>query len=184
MTNSTRTLLLAAALLGLVTSALAQTATLNGKVVKFCKNNLGKEVGSGECYDLAAAALQYADAKPQNGSEDSPNAGDYVWGKLVYALETTDGSQKETKVPKMSVQPGDVIQFRDAKFEGKNLRGFETYFTIFPHHTAVVSEVGKADEVLTALEQNVNDKRVVTANAYRLSDLKTGWVRVYRPVPK
>lgn len=184
MANSTRTLILATALLGLVSSAVAQPTTMNDKVVKFCKDKLGKKVGDGECYDLAAAALKYAGAKPQTEFKDSPNTGDYVWGKLVYALEIKDGSQKETKFPKISIQPGDVIQFGDAKFEGKNLRGFQNYSTIFPHHSAVVLDMKKGGNVLTALEQNVNGKRIVTENAYRLTDLRTGWVRVYRPVAK
>ena len=179
-----RTLILTTALLGLVSSAVAQPTTINDKVVKFCKDHLGQKVGDGECSSLADAALRQAGAKLRTEFKDFPRQEDYVWGKLVYAVEIQNGSQKETNVPKMSIQPGDVIQFGDAKFAGKNLRGFENYLTIFPHHSAVVSDVKKADKVLTALEQNVYDKRIVMENQYRLTDLKTGWVRIYRPVPK
>ena len=184
MANSTRTALLTTALFGLVSPAVAEPATMNDRVVAFCKDNLGQKVGDGECSDLADAALNQAGAKPRTSFKESPKKGDYVWGKLVVELEMKDGSQKETKVPKMRIQPGDVIQFGDARFEGKNLRGFENYFTTFPHHTAVVLDVKKGENALTALEQNVNEKKFVVENQYRLTDLKTGWVRVYRPVSK
>jgi hypothetical protein len=184
MADSTLALILTAALLGLASSAVAQPATMSEQVVKFCKDNLRNKVGDGECYDLAEAALKQAGAKLQTEFKDSPKAGDYVWGKLAYTIEIVGGSQKVTKDPTINLQPGDVLQFGDARFEGKNLRGFEKYTTMFPHHTAVVLDVNKADGILTALEQNVNGKRIVMENTYRLTDLKSGWVRVYRPVPK
>jgi hypothetical protein len=78
----------------------------------------------------------------------------------------------------MSVKPGDVIQLRDARFEGKN------YFMTYPHHSAIVLYVKEGGKVLTVFEQNVNGKKIVTEKTYRLNDLKTGWVRVYRPAQK
>lgn len=182
MTNPTRMLLLITALLGMVASSAAQPQTTSDKVVKFCKDHLGKKVGEGECVNLAEAALKYAGAKPRTAFKESPNNGDFVWGELVYTLEIKDNSQKETKVAKMSIQPGDVIQFRDARFKGRNLRGFPIYETACPHHTSIVLAVKKEKNVLTVLEQNVNGKRMVVESAYRLTDLKTGWLRIYRPV--
>jgi hypothetical protein len=179
--NSTRTLLVITALAGVVAQVPAQE-TPNDKVVKFCKDRLGEKVGAGECSDLADEALKQAGARPRTKFKDFPNEGDYVWGTLVYTLETKGNSRKETKVAKIGIQPGDVIQLRDATFKGKNLRGFEIYEANCPHHTAVVVAVDKESKVLTALEQNYNGKSMVLENPYRLTDLKTGWVRVYRPV--
>ena len=185
MTNIARTLILIAALLGLASAASAEPPTLNEKVVKFCKDKMGEKVGGGECAHLAEAALQYAGAKPRPAFKDYPKEGDYVWGKLAYTLEIKDDSQKETTVPKTSVEPGDIIQFRNARFEGKNLRGGGgTYFITCGHHTSIVVNVKKEDNILTVLEQNVGGKKIVVESTYRLSDLKTGWLRIYRPVPK
>jgi hypothetical protein len=183
MDSSTRTLVVIASLLAVIATTGAQPS-ISDKVVKFGKDHLDKKVGAGECTDLADAALKQAGAKPRSAFKDSPNEGDYVWGDLVYALEIKDGAPKETKVPKMSIQPGDVIQLRDTTFKGKNLRGFENYDVNYPHHTAVVLAVKKEEGVITVLEQNNNGKKVVMENPYRLTDLRSGWLRIYRPVPK
>jgi hypothetical protein len=159
-----------------------QSPTTNDKIVKFCKDHLGKKVRQGECTNLADAALKHAGAKPRTTFKDSPNREDYVWGKLVYALEIKENSQKETRVPKMSIQPGDVIQFRDARFKGRSLNGLQNYETAFPHHTSIVLAVKMENNLITVLEQNVNGKRKVMESTYRLTDLKTGWLRIYRPV--
>jgi hypothetical protein len=182
MLISTRTFLVLATLLGAVSSTVAQSTTVNDKIVKFCKDHVGQKVGDGECSDLGDEALKSAGAKPRSAFKDFPNEEDLVWGELVYALEIKDNAPKETKVPKTSIQPGDVIQLRDARFAGKNLRGVENYEAEYGHHSAVVVAVKKETGVLTILEQNFNGKKMVTESTYRLSDLKAGWVRVYRPV--
>ncbi len=181
MASACRAFFLLAIFSQCVPSAVAQPEKMSEKIVKFCKDHLGKKVGEGECTDLADAALQSAGAKRRTAFKEHPNKDDYVWGELVYALEIQDNSQKETKVPKRTIQPGDVIQFRDARFEGTKLRGFDIYRVSCPHHTAVVLAV-KEDNMLSVLEQNINGKKVVVENTYRLTDLKTGWVRIYRPV--
>jgi hypothetical protein len=58
----------------------------------------------------------------------------------------------------------------------------EIYEANYSHHTAVIAAVNQKSNLLTVLEQNYNGKRIVQANPYRLTDLKTGWVRIYRPV--
>jgi hypothetical protein len=155
-------------------------STTNDKIVKFCKDHLGKKVGGGECTHLAEAALKHAGAKLRTAFKECPNRGDYVWGELVYALESKENTQKEMKVPRMSIQPGDVIQLRDAQFKGRNLRG-QRYEMTYPHHTAIVLAL-KENNVITVLEQNVNGMRKVMKSTYQLADLKTGWIRVYRPI--
>lgn len=180
MTTPARTLILIAILTGSISPAVAQTTS--DKVVKFCKGHLGKKVGEGECANLAEAAFQDAGARPRTRFKEFPDRGDYVWGEFVYALEIKDDAKQETKAPKKSIQPGDVIQFRDAKFEGKKLRGFDNYHATYPHHTAVVLALKKEHNVITVLEQNVGGKRLVIESTYRLTDLKAGWLRIYRPV--
>jgi hypothetical protein len=155
---------------------------LNEAVVAFCKANLNKQVGDGECAALASAALKEAGAKPHREFPDSPNEGDYVWGEFVFGMEIKNGKGSlEGAVTK--VRPGDIIQYRDAKFAGRRPGG-GTYSASAPHHTAVVSSVSPDGKVITILQQNTNGKRVVTEATQVLTDMQSGWLKVYRPVAK
>jgi hypothetical protein len=174
--------MLCRATLALFVTATASAPTLNDKVAGFCQARLGKQVGDGECYALAAQALLAAGAKPQPALGDSPNKGDYVWGKLVYTRETRDDRPAE-KGDAAKLRPGDVIQFRDVRFEGTRDDG-GTYFWATDHHTAVVTAVKDDGKGLTVLHQNADGKRFVHEKTYTLGDLKTGWLRVYRPIPR
>jgi hypothetical protein len=156
----------------------ARAESLNQKVVDFCKKNVGKQVGDGECYALGAAALKAAGARLD--FKDDPGPGDAVWGARVYTLEAKDGKQVEDAVKGQSVQPGDVIQFRGTTFAGKI--GDVEYSLIATQHTAVVIGVGAGGKELTVLHQNWNDKRTVQKELFRMKDLKSGWVRIYKPL--
>src|SRR5437867_4231472 len=112
-------------------------AVSGSKIVDFARKNVGKQVGDGECATLVAEAFKEAGAKPHGSYKDSPNEGDYVWGELVYGLEITRSLRTESTPIGTFVKPGDVIQYRDAKFAGKSPSG--TYKSEAPHHTAVVT---------------------------------------------
>ncbi len=153
---------------------------LSDKIVKFCKDNVGQQVGGGECTHLAEAAMKDAGAKPRTSFPDAPGKDDYVWGEEVFVLnKTKDASAAEKKGTGSGIKPGDVLQMRDVRFEGK--KGNGTYFVTCPHHTAVVVDVQMQGKVLIVLEQNVGGKRMVVKSTYRLGDLKEGWIRAYRP---
>lgn len=152
------------------------SAAVREKVVKFCKENKGKMVGDGECGTLAQAALKEAGAKPVNEFTESPGAGDYAWGELVFVLEVQGG--KRTREPAdAKARPGDVIQFRNARFR----RGGGT--VILDHHTAIVAEV-KSNGDLVVYEQNMLGKKEVTQGTLSPGGMSAGWIRVYRPVAK
>jgi hypothetical protein len=163
--------------LGLASLAGAGATTLSDRVVRFCQDRLGQQVGDGQCSSLADAALKAAGAKSASAFKQFPARGDLVWGELVYVLVAKAGSHEEKKIAKMGMQTGDVIQLRDARFEGMN------YFLVYPLHTAVIVGLKENGKTLVVLEQNVGKKGVVSTT-YSLNDLKTGSVRVYRPVPK
>jgi hypothetical protein len=152
----------------------ARGGSLNQKVLDFSRKNLGKQVGDGDCFTFAAAALKAAGAKL--GFKHSPGPGDAVWGALVYTLELKNRALVENKAKGQRVQPGDIIQFRDTTFAGAgySLSAFQ--------HSAVVVAVGAGGKDLTVLHQNWNDKKTVQQTLFRLKDLKKGWVRVYRPL--
>lgn len=84
-------------------------APIAGKIIEFSMKNLGKTVDRGECWDLANAALNYANAD----WEPPLNFG--------------------TKVEiKNGLKPADVLQFSDIKILMPN-RSMS-----FPKHTAII----------------------------------------------
>src|SRR3954466_13419151 len=95
-------LLVAAALAMLAAApAAAPLPPLNARVAEFADAQRGKKVGDGSCITLAIRALAHAGAKryPLHRAD-----GDYEWGRRVERLE--------------DALPGDVLQFRDARFTG------------------------------------------------------------------
>jgi hypothetical protein len=146
------------------------------KVVQFCKDNMGKMIGDGECGTLAVKAMEAAGAKPFHMYKENPGNGDFVWGEPVYALEFKDGKRKRDPADGKA-RPGDVVQYRDAVF-----RGASSIF-LAQHHTAVVAEV-KPNGVLIVYEQNIAGKKEVARSTLRTNELAGGWIRVYRPVGK
>ena len=171
----------------------AQGTELNERVVRFCRERIGKQVGNGQCATLIVEALRAAGAETR--FKDTPGSGDYVWGAFVCKLERINGAQSlevgdagrsKDKRRRTDVRPGDIIQFRDAEFQGTEIRpeGRYTYRTSRPHHTAVISHVSEDGASCKLLEQNYNNKITVVESTLRLPELTHGWLRVYRPVAK
>ena len=131
---------------------------VNQHVVNYVNGQIGNKVGRGECWDLAAEALNTAHANWD---------GQYGFGTVV------DWRKEE-------VMPGDIVQFENVfvehRIEGGTVR--EQYGI----HTAVVVEVhGRGSYVLA--HQNVQPvgKKVGTAPLL-MSEVRSGKLRFYRPV--
>jgi hypothetical protein len=161
--------------------AQVSSSPLNQRIVDFAKANVGQQVTNGECAALAFEALKHSGGRTKNAFKDYPAIGDYVWGAFVYSLEIKDGKQQEEVGKGTQILPGDIMQFRDAKFKGKKAKG--TYSWSTPHHTAVIVSVNTKKEV-GVLHQNVEGKKIVMEKTFQLNDLQAGWVRIYRPVAK
>ncbi len=136
-----------------------KTPSLGDKVKTFADGKKGQMVGDGECFTLADQALKSAGAKSAADYGEVTADADYVWGK-----ETT----------KALVQAGDILQFRNYKFEittttktTKTYKGHpkyedgkaesedeETLSQERPHHTAIVSSKDSSSQ-WTILEQNI-----------------------------
>jgi hypothetical protein len=81
-------------------------------------------------------------------------------------------------VPAVKVQPGDILQYRDAAFGNGSL---------VQHHTSVVVAVDSNGAPTEVFEQNIGTTggpRLVARHTIDLSTLKGGWVRIYRPTPR
>ncbi len=158
--------------------ALGGTQTeLNKKIVAFCAEHKGQQVGGGECSHLAEEALRVSGG--QRRGPDAPNPGDYTWGKEVCCVERVGKKVNITGQIK-SVQPGDIIQMRDAKWWSTDPGGQRLY-KIAAHHTAVVAAVESNGKAIKVYEQNSNGRRTVGTGRIALSGLKEGWIRIYRP---
>lgn len=88
----------------------AQNDMARMKVLEFSKNNIGKKIERGECWDLANSALNYANAK----WEAPFNFGT----KIDYKRE--------------NLLPGYILQFSNVKFV------FSNGSASFPKHTAII----------------------------------------------
>jgi hypothetical protein len=148
-------------------------------VVTFCKASIGRHVGDGQCASLAAYAL--ANAGAAGRSRDFPAQGDYVWGAFVTAVSAERAGVRGLEtLPK--VRAGDIIQMRNVLLEGRRPSGV-SYWMRANHHTAVVESVNPARGSMNVLHQNWN-RSAVRRDTFILGDLKSGWLRIYRPVKK
>jgi hypothetical protein len=149
---------------------------LNESVIAFAREQLGKKVGNGECTALVVEAFRNAGARrfPLKRSD-----GDFVWGRPVATFRES--------------LPGDVVQFRDAVFQGKTSLSKRRWFSWryeYPHHSAIVAEVRERGDVVTFLHQNVgagdapeDEKKRVQEVTLRPGSLqKGGKLWIYRPV--
>src|SRR5262249_18319229 len=123
-------------------------------VLEFAVQNIGKQVGNGQCWTLGAEALAYAGAEPPHG---------YVFGDVV---------------PLAQALPGDILQFYNAHFVGIG------YWMILgaPNHTAIVQLVN--GQTITMLNQDVNHDLRVQTSVINMADFVSGTITVYRPVAR
>lgn len=151
--------------------------SLRQNILNFARPKRGHRVGDGQCWTFVETALRTAGAKTSNdvmGPENVVDDADYVWGDPVTLA---------------SLQPGDIIQFRDYSYTSTGDDGSITVER--PHHTAIVSAVGANGQV-TVLEQNIDDTQVVRQNTLYLRDgsfggrsvTVTGQMWFYRALPK
>lgn len=122
------------------------------KIAAFCKHNMGKQVGNGECWTLADEAFKASGAERPAGQSR-------VWGRLV-------------DFEKEPIEPGDVVEFLAAQISG--------YGTTGPNHTAVVVKGGRRGQC-TVGEQNWGGVKKVRETSLDLRGLVSGQVMVYRP---
>jgi len=130
---------------------------LNRAILEQVKEQIGKQVGRGECWDLAAMALKATGARWD---------GMYRFGRKV-------DPEKEC------VYPGDMIQFEGVRV--RYTQGRATYTESMQHHTAVIAEVkGKGVFVLAHQNTGTSGRKVGLSDL----DLKTiikGRYTIFRP---
>jgi hypothetical protein len=121
------------------------------QVLGYARRHHGERIGDGQCFALADRALSSAGARSAADYGTVAPDADYTWG---------------TSIGLADLQPGDIIQFRDYRYDREvtteNANGSTTTDTDFqerPHHTAIVESVQGGEVVV--LEQNAPDGSAV-----------------------
>lgn len=130
-----------------------RAAELQAKIVAWCKAQIGKQVGNGECWTLANESFNECGGKRPGGDLR-------VWGRKL-------------DFPKESPQPGDIVEYRSASFSDGGRTG--------PEHTAVVTGTSGKKGVLLICEQNWNGVKKVREVEFDPATLVSGEMMFYRP---
>jgi myosin tail region-interacting protein MTI1 len=119
-------------------------------------------------------ALIYELLRPCVGA--LPPVGTRSYGALVYANLANATVQQFDEI-----RPGDIISFRNAKFQGKHGAMHAKYSMDVgkPDHVAVVIEWDGTKKKVRAYEQGREGKKV-KSESFRVADLRSGEVRVWR----
>jgi hypothetical protein len=133
----------------------SNTSEVQDKIVAYCLDHIGKKVDRGECWDLAAAALNYAEAK--------------------WSPPFNFGTKYDYK--KEAIQAGDIIQFERVTISIPNGE-----YNV-PHHTAIVVKSYGGLKCQIA-HQNVDGKKTVQLLDLDFSQVKKGKIQFYHPVGK
>ena len=111
-----------------------------------------------------------------------PSAGSRTHGIRIYENMANVNTNSLDEI-----RPGDVVVFRHAKFGGSSNRKFggTKYVTEAgrPEHTAIVYEWDGSKRKLKVFEQGREGRKVIQAS-YKLGDLKSGDIDIFRPVPR
>lgn len=127
--------------------------------------------GDGSPYSLPLALIKaHQDALLPVGTR--------AYGGLVYANLANASTQQFDEI-----RPGDIITLRNAKFEGSHGAIKQKYKQDYgPSHVAVVDEWDGTKRSVKAWEQGREKKGGVRLEKFRLGDLRSGEVRVWRVV--
>lgn len=105
-----------------------------------------------------------------------PPAGSRAFGALVYANLANASTQQHDEI-----RPGDIVTFRHARFQGHKGGLHQKYVSEVgkPEHFAVVVDWDGTKKKLRAFEQG-REKGKVKIESFKMSDLKSGEVKVWR----
>ena len=138
---------------------------LNERVMAYVDQNMGKKVDRGECWDLAAGALAYANAYFDRSSKKSVK----IFGKEL------DPKENE-------ILPGDMIQFYKVKMKWKEGNAIYQSMLGNPDHTAIVYKVYGPGNYEIAHQNTSEWGRKVGVSNLNTDRITGGKLKFYRPV--
>ena len=148
---------------------MATPSALSQKILTWARGQVGKQVGAGECWDLANSALGQSGAQTSNDLGPTGPDDDYIWGTVVDAKDAL---------------PGDVIQYRDWEMttstttevtfaDDSGTWDAPTQTVGHAHHTSIVA-ANPGNGALTVLEQNhLGNHERVRQGSIRWTDAPT-----------
>ncbi|PSN69418.1 hypothetical protein BS50DRAFT_341641 [Corynespora cassiicola Philippines] len=143
------------------------------RIAKDVESKQGGVVGNGTPHGLVDELLRpYSDAlKPVSTR---------AFGALVYANLANASTQQYDEI-----RPGDIISFRNARFQGKHGAMHAKYAVDVgkPDHVGVVMEWDGSKKKVRTWEQGRESKKV-KPESFRMGDLRSGEVRVWRVMGK
>jgi hypothetical protein len=153
----------------------AAHAQFSEPVATWAEQQMGHQVGNGECWTLSQQAIDNA----CGGVAMSPQG--LTHGALVYHIKDNPANPLAFKD---EIRRGDVIQFKLCKFEKRNSSGQVTGHSQSgaPDHTSIVTGVSPDRMVIYVVHQNVNGNRTVQRGETSFGDLVSGEIKVYRVV--
>lgn len=143
------------------------------RIAKDAESKASTVVGNGTPHGLVDELLKlHKDALPPVSTR--------AYGALVYANLANASTQSHDEI-----RPGDIVTFRNAKFQGK----------VGAMHAKYAVDVGKPDHVAVVIEWDGSKKKVrvweqgrehkkVKPESFRMGDLRSGEVRVWRVVSR
>lgn len=131
---------------------------LNKAVVKFALSKEKQKVGRGECWDLAAEALDKAGAKWDHHFE---------FGKLI------DPKKGDC------LSPGDIFQFEKVHLSYDTEKSH--YEESYEHHTAILVKINPDGSMMMAQQNTSDHGKKVSIDSFDFKNLKSGTITIYRP---
>ena len=142
------------------------------QIAALAESKIGTCVGSGMPFAFIEDVLHTV-------GDCLPSPGRRSHGVFIYS-NLGNSSIKQSD----EIRPGDIVSFRHAIFQAHGgLRGKVITEVGKPDHVAIVQEWNGIKKKLKVVEQR-GEQRRVSQNSYKLSDLKSGEVHVFRPMPR
>jgi len=142
------------------------------QILSSAESRIGGSVGEG-------TSLAFVKDIIKNITACLPSPGTQTHGAVVYS-NIGNSSTKQSD----EIRPGDIVAFRHAIFQTHGgLRGKTALEVGKPDHVAIVQEWNGSKRKLKVIEQRPEQRRVVH-NSYKIPELKSGEVHVFRPMPR
>lgn len=145
-------------------------AAFGARVLTAARTREGSIVGDGQPVSLVHELLGGL------GGDALPPVGTRAYGCLVYANLANASVQQYDEI-----RPGDIVTFRNARFQGHKSRLHQKYSTEVgkPEHVAIVVDWDGTKKKIRAYEQG-RESRKVKIESFKVADLKSGEVKVWR----
>lgn len=154
------------------------SSAFGSQIARAASATSGNTVGDG-----SPQSLVYEMLRPLQSTALMP-VGTRSYGALVYANLANASTQQFDEI-----RPGDIVTFRNAKFAGHK-GGLHAKYSMDvgkPDHVGVVIDWDGTKKKIRAWEQGREDKgkkSKVRDESFRIGDLKSGEVRVWRVMPR